>query len=91
MSTKDMDYKRICCICGDTLVGTDDGLEVYESLIEQLKALESGIDSEGQPIDFDEPGCGLCGTNCSIAEAKKIVAKGKPKLMFADGRESPEV
>ena len=85
MSTKDMDYKRICCICGDTLVGTDDGLEVYESLVEQLKELDDGT------ADYETPGCGLCGESCSIVSARDIVAKGKPPLLLADGTETDEV
>lgn len=91
MSTKDMDFKRECCICGDTLVGTDDGLEVYESLIEQMKALDTGVDCDGNPVDFDEPCCTLCGTDCPLALAREIIAKGKPKLMLADGTETDEV
>ena len=85
MSTKDMNYKRICCICGDTLVGTDDGLEVYESLVEQLKELDAGT------ADYEKPGCGLCGEHCSITSARDTVAAGPPKLLLADGTETDEV
>lgn len=91
MSTKDMDYKRECCICGDTLVGTDDGLEVYESLVGQVKALDTGLDYDGEPVDFTEPCCTLCGEPCDLAKAHEIIAKGQPKLMLADGTETDEV
>ena len=82
MSTKDRRYYRKCPICGDTLPGTDDGPEVFESLKDQL----ADIDSNGATYI---PNCTLCGTDCgSVEEARAIVAKGEPALRRT-GRKSP--
>lgn len=71
MSVKDMRYYRLCPICGDRLVGTDDGLEVYESLKEQMESLPEGT----------TPNCTLCGEDCKNRSiAAEIVAKGEPEL-----------
>lgn len=77
MSVKDTRFKRHCPICQDTLPGTDDAVEVFESLKEQVKEIDSG------EADFDEPNCTLCGEDCSLAEARKILDKGAPKLLNA--------
>lgn len=66
MSLKDTRYYRNCPICGDTLIGTDDALEVFESLKSQLEE------------NIAEPNCTLCGEPCP--EAAKIVAAGEPEL-----------
>lgn len=70
MSVKDNNYCRKCPICGDVLPGTDDGLEVYESLLEQIAQA------------FSEPNCTLCGEGVDggLEEAKAIVARGEPHL-----------
>lgn len=81
MSVKDTRYKRRCVICQDDLPGTDDGLEVYESLKEQLEELDPG----------EDPNCTLCGEDCPRAEARKIVAKGPPPLLNRAGKLVPEV
>lgn len=78
MSVKDTRFKRQCPICSDTLPGTDDALEVFESLKGQVEEIDSG------DADFDEPNCTLCGEDCSLAEARKILAKGEPKLEKAE-------
>jgi hypothetical protein len=77
MSTKDRRYYRKCPICGDTLPGTDDGLEVLESLKDQI----ADIDNNRATY---VPNCTLCGESCSsIEEARAIVAKGEPALKRA--------
>lgn len=74
MSSKDMRYYRHCPICKDKLVGTDDGLEVFESLQSQLQAIAEGD-------DIGTPCCTLCGKECeSIEHAAAIVQKSEPKL-----------
>ena len=72
MSFKDTRYYRYCPICSDKLIGTDDGLEVYESLQDQIE----------NPEFPDDPTCNctLCGEECTVDEAKAIVAKGEPTL-----------
>lgn len=73
MSFKDQNYYRRCPICKDILPGTDDGLEVYESLKGQLEAAPAQI-----------PNCTLCGEDCeSLQTAVDIVAAGEPKLKDA--------
>lgn len=74
MSTKDMRYFRQCPICADRLDGTDDGLEVFLSLQGQLTEIDEG------KADYKDPNCTLCGENCPVDEARKIVADGEPKL-----------
>lgn len=70
MSVKDTRYYRRCPICDDTLIGTDDGLEVFESIRGQLRAVPDEI-----------PNCTLCGENCrSLEQAHKIVEFGPPQL-----------
>jgi len=70
MSTKDMNYCRKCPICNDILPGTDDGLEVFECLKDQV---EQGI---------AEPNCTLCGEGVEggLEGAREILAKGEPIL-----------
>jgi hypothetical protein len=73
MSTKDERYYRRCPICKDTLIGTDDGLEVFESLKSQIEDM----------ICNNEfiPNCTLCGESCkSLEEAQNILLLGEPKL-----------
>lgn len=72
MSLKDDRFYRHCPICSDTLIGTDDGLEVYESLKEQLGSPE---------LDNEDPCCTLCGEECTRAEAEAIIAAGEPPLL----------
>jgi hypothetical protein len=77
MSTKDRRYYRECCICNDQLPGTDDGLEVWESLKGQLEELDA---TNAAFI----PNCTLCGEACkSIKHAREIVAKGEPPMFNA--------
>jgi hypothetical protein len=78
MSVKDTRYSRQCVICGDTLVGTDDGLMVYESLKEQVDAIDAGF-SDGDEA-FDDPSCTLCGEDCPVSRARIILAAGEPSL-----------
>jgi len=70
MSSKDKNYCRKCVICGDVLPGTDDGLEVYESLKEQVEQNQAA------------PNCTLCGEEVDggLEVARKLVALGEPKL-----------
>jgi hypothetical protein len=75
MSTKDTRYKRHCPICGDTLVGTDDGVMVFECLKEQLEEIDAG--------EIFTPNCALCGEDCDLAKARQIVALGEPPLLKA--------
>jgi len=82
MSNKDYRYKRECPICRDTLPGTDDGLEVYECLKQQLE--------EGMLEPDEEPNCTLCGEPCSRAEAEAIIARGEPLLRDAEPGEFDE-
>lgn len=74
MSVKDTRFKRQCPICSDTLPGTDDAVMVFESLVEQVKEIDSG------KADYTEPNCTLCGEDCSLADARRILKKGEPKL-----------
>jgi hypothetical protein len=76
VSCKDTRFYRNCVICGDRLVGTDDGLDVFESLREQLADPE-----------VDEPNCTLCGEGCPVLKANDIIARGEPKLHDADPAE----
>lgn len=79
MSFKDRRYYRSCPICGDTLPGTDDGLEVFESLKSQL---------EENPHEV--PNCTLCGEFCeSLKVAEDIVQKGEPILNKAGNHDNP--
>lgn len=75
MSVKDQRYYRTCVICYDTLPGTDDGLEVYESLISQIEEFDAGR--------IENVCCTLCGEPVSIEQARVIAAKGEPKLYNA--------
>jgi len=77
MSVKDTRFKRQCPICSDILPGTDDAVMVFECLKEQVADIDNG------KADFDEPNCTLCGEDCSLGEARKILAKGEPKLLKA--------
>jgi len=77
MSVKDTRFKRQCPICSTSLPGTDDAVIVYESLKDQVEQIDSG------EADFVEPNCDLCGEDCSLAEARKILQKGEPKLQKA--------
>lgn len=84
MSVKDTRYKRICPICGDTLPGTDDALEVFEGVKEALNILDhhGGVSPDtGETIT--QPNCGLCGDMVSIERAREIVAEGEPELLDA--------
>lgn len=78
MSNKDTRYKRQCPICTDTLAGTDDALEVFESLKEQVAEIDTG------KANYTEPNCTLCGEDCSLAEARKIIKAGEPTLQKAE-------
>jgi hypothetical protein len=69
MSAKDMRFYRNCPICGDRLDGTDDGLEVFESLKYQI-----------HDPDVEEPCCTLCGEPCPGAKATEIINRGEPVL-----------
>lgn len=73
MSLKDTRFYRVCPICSDRLVGTDDGLEVYESLKEQVKEIAAG--------ETYTPNCTLCGEDCDLEKARAIIAQGEPKLI----------
>lgn len=77
MSVKDTRFKRHCPICDDTLPGTDDAVMVYDCLKEQVAEIDSG------KADFDEPNCTLCGEDCALDEARKILKAGEPKLLNA--------
>lgn len=70
MSTKDMNYCRKCPICKDILPGTDDGLEVFECLKDQVE------------LGLPKPNCTLCGEEVKggIEAAREILAKGEPIL-----------
>lgn len=68
MSLKDDRFFRLCPICGDKLIGTDDGLEVFESLKEQLI------------FNVKKPDCTLCGEPCTVTKAQAIIEAGEPKL-----------
>ena len=74
MSYKDQRYCRKCVICGDILPGTDDGVEVFESLKDQVTEIDTG------KADYTNPNCTLCGLACPIEEARAMLAKGEPKL-----------
>lgn len=78
MSVKDTRFKRQCPICTDTLAGTDDALEVFESLKDQVAEIDS------DKADCTEPNCTLCGEDCSLAEARKILKAGEPVLQNAE-------
>jgi hypothetical protein len=69
MSLKDTRYCRMCPICDDKLIGTDDGLQVFESLKDQV--------AEG----IEEPCCDLCGEDISLADAKELIERGPPALL----------
>lgn len=73
MSVKDTRYYRRCPICEDQLIGTDDGIEVYESIVAQV---EEGV---------VEPNCTLCGQECTTEKAKDILSLGTPHLFNKDG------
>lgn len=77
MSVKDTRFKRQCPICSDTLAGTDDALMVFESLRDQVAEIDSG------KADFTEPNCTLCGEDCSLTKARKILKAGEPVLQKA--------
>lgn len=77
MSVKDTRFKRQCPICSDTLPGTDDAVMVFESLKEQVAEIDSG------EANYDEPNCTLCGEDCDLAKARRVLAKGEPKLQKA--------
>lgn len=68
MSLKDDRFFRLCPICGDKLIGTDDGLEVFESLKQQLT------------FNVKKPDCALCGEPCNVTKAQAIIKAGEPKL-----------
>lgn len=74
MSCKDRRYFRNCPICQDRLPGTDDGLEVFESLKEQVAEIKSG------QVDYDTPNCTLCGEDCPMKKAEAILLAGEPTL-----------
>lgn len=76
MSCKDTRFKRQCPICSDTLPGTDDGLEVFESLKEQVKEIDGG--------ETYTPNCTLCGEDCPLEQAREIIARGEPALLNAE-------
>ena len=67
-----MRYCRKCVICGDVLPGTDDGVEVFESLKEQVAEIDGGATYT--------PNCTLCGEDCDLPKAREILAKGEPRL-----------
>jgi hypothetical protein len=75
MSTKDTHFQRNCVICGDTLTGSDDGVMVFDCLVDQVAEIDSG------KADFTDPGCTLCGEYCSLEEARTIIAAGRPPLL----------
>lgn len=77
MSTKDLRFKRYCPICSDTLPGSDDGLLVYETIVEQVAEIDAGT------ADFTEPNCTLCGEDCPLDKAREIIAAGEPKMLNA--------
>ena len=80
MSVKDTRFYRDCPICGDKLVGTDDGLGVYLGLVDALDQKKAGretFEDTDEPITF---GCGLCGDQIEQAEAEAIVARGEPPM-----------
>jgi len=81
MSTKDLNFYRFCPICNDKLVGSDDGLEVFQSLEDQL---------EDPSIADEDPCCTLCGEDCPRAEATQLVAAGEPTLYFSNGNVVPQ-
>ena len=72
MSVKDTRYYRRCPICGINLVGTDDGLEVFTSLVDQM--LDPSLDNE-------DPSCTLCGEECTRSQAAAIIGLGEPPLI----------
>jgi transcription initiation factor IIE alpha subunit len=73
MSVKDKRFYRVCPICGDILPGTDDGLEVFQSLEEQIANPEEG----------SKFGCTLCGERVTQEEADEIIKNGEPELKKA--------
>src|SRR4051812_24078252 len=87
MSVKDENFYSLCPICGDKLIGTDDGFEVYSVLIESflMSPQEIVLFPDG-PTTF---GCGLCGESVSREKAREIVDHGPPVLYNADGSLTP--
>lgn len=79
MSLKDTRFYRDCPICDDRLVGTDDGLEVYETLRDQL-----------MDPTITKPACTLCGEECTREEAQNIVDLGEPTLHESDSDEDED-
>lgn len=84
MSVKDTRFKRQCPICTDTLPGTDDAKGVYDDLKQTVEDIDAG---KATAADL---GCGLCGEDVSLEEARKIVAAGEPVLQKAKPGEFDE-